>query len=455
MPRYNRSLSTTSRTNTARPQTKPRLAGQAMERGHRSKFERFVLGNRSTGISATALLHHVRSTTPYWIYPSQRERPVDLRTLEPLTSGPELVEKSKGSMGWRNIINAASTLHATDIATEFERIDYFALCLAVHFATVASSVPSDVDSKIRGHCWDDPSEDVLEAQLTVVINALEWDMTQVSKKVVSVYDEFRKHHDLISGHHGELLGVLCGAWGAFLRIGNTKRANFIENIIHRELGREARLFKQLRLQDATPTIDTLLLKLSAILTHNVGDVDQGYSYWGQTVLKHTSKHQLFSRLAHQRGDRFGGEFIRAKAIYKQFISAEGHRNYPLREAKCLRNHPDLLLPLGPWYESWGRLVATHSALTEDDRAMVVRQLLRGCDSSSRTWCVPNQVGYYRALQGISSEICLEEIVAKLPEEYTRVLNAKPLTEHRHISENAFAAALGQRARIFLQSLKIG
>ena len=54
----------------------------------------------------------------------------------------------------------------------------------------------------------------------------------------------------------------------------------------------------------------------------------------------------FSRLAHERNERYGGEFFRAKIIYKELLSAEGHRHYPLREPKCLRMTPDLMLPLG-------------------------------------------------------------------------------------------------------------
>lgn len=54
----------------------------------------------------------------------------------------------------------------------------------------------------------------------------------------------------------------------------------------------------------------------------------------------------FSRLAHERNERYGGEFYRAKAIYKELLSVEGHRHYPLREPKCLRLSPDLMLPLG-------------------------------------------------------------------------------------------------------------
>ena len=115
-----------------------------------------------------------------------------------------------------------------------------------------------------------------------------------------------------------------------------------------------------------------MLKLAAILTHNVGDVDQGLGYWSgkdfdttPTLFHDTSVHNtlihilhntlaedefptqrtLFSRLAHEREERFGGEFAKAKVIYKELISAEGHRNDPLREPKCLRMTADLQLPL--------------------------------------------------------------------------------------------------------------
>lgn len=106
----------------------------------------------------------------------------------------------------------------------------------------------------------------------------------------------------------------------------------------------------------------------------------------------------FAKLAHERYDRFSGEFGRAKMVYKELLSAEGHRNYPLREAKCLRSSMDLALPLGPWLERWGSLVARHPALSEEDLIVVIKQLIRGCDSQSKGWCVPNQVS--RSLQNL-------------------------------------------------------
>ena len=61
------------------------------------------------------------------------------------------------------------------------------------------------------------------------------------------------------------------------------------------------------------------------------------------------EHTKYGKLAHSNFERYNGEYLRAKSVYKDLLSAEGHRNYPLREAKCLRIHPDLMLPLGKNY----------------------------------------------------------------------------------------------------------
>jgi len=60
-----------------------------------------------------------------------------------------------------------------------------------------------------------------------------------------------------------------------------------------------------------------------------------------------------------------------------------------------------------------RLVASHPGIDHEEKISIVRQLIRGCDSSSKTWCVPNQVGYYRALRGISEVMNIETIAADL------------------------------------------
>ena len=64
-----------------------------------------------------------------------------------------------------------------------------------------------------------------------------------------------------------------------IRFGNDKLANEVEALMNKELEREAAAFKYIRGLKPSIASDTALLKLAAILTHNVGDVDQGLNYW--------------------------------------------------------------------------------------------------------------------------------------------------------------------------------
>ena len=68
------------------------------------------------------------------------------------------------------------------------------------------------------------------------------------------------------------------------RFGNDELANEVEALMNKELEREAAAFKYIRSLKPSIASDTALLKLAAILTHNVGDVDQGLNYW--QVCKH-------------------------------------------------------------------------------------------------------------------------------------------------------------------------
>lgn len=91
-------------------------------------------------------------------------------------------------------------------------------------------------------------------------------------------------------------------------------------------------------------------------------------------------------------------------------------------------------------------------MSAEDRVQVVRQLLRGCDSTSKAWCVPNQVGYYRALQGIASSTNMERIALELDKDCKAVLKSHEVRSHISLSEEAFAAKLGIRAREILSNL---
>lgn len=46
---------------------------------------------------------------------------------------------------------------------------------------------------------------------------------------------------------------------------------------------------------------------------------------------------------------------------------------------------------GPWFENWGRMVAVHPALSNEDRIQITKQLLKACDPNSKQGFIPNQV----------------------------------------------------------------
>ena len=89
-------------------------------------------------------------------------------------------------------------------------------------------------------------------------------------------------------------------------------------------------------------------------------------------------------------------------------------------------------------------------MSHEEKIQVARQLLRGCDSTSRGWCVPNQVGYYRALQGFVSVIDTERLAKDLDKDCRAVLKSHECRAHLGLSEEAFATRLGLRARELLQ-----
>ncbi len=269
-------------------------------------------------------------------------------------------------------------------------VEYFHLCVAAHHSTVATFVPTDVDTKIRGLIWRrtrDPQE--LRAMADFVLRWTEWDLRAVSRRYLG---EGHLLGNTISGHNGEWLSVAAGAHGRFLQLDDAAYAGKMADAIDAELAREAAGFLA---SFRTPGQEIETMKLAASLSHNLGDLDQGISFWeGRAALFAPSKAR-FARLAHENVKPYGGAFQIAARLYREALASEGHRHYPLRPIKCLRQSVDLLLPQGPFFDEWGGLIGTYPQLTTDDRAEILDALVKGCKK------VPNQNGYFRAIAGFA------------------------------------------------------
>ncbi len=296
-----------------------------------------------------------------------------------------LSEAGDDAFGYLKILAGAAALEEAECDADEWFVDYFAFCLAAHHATVATLVPTDVDTKIRGRLWwRVRSVEALGRMFVCAMRAHRWSISGISTRATELSGV-----GPVSGHDGELLGVFAGALGAFLRAGAEQRALEAAEAIDAELRRQAGEFAYAY---RTPGCELDVLRLAATLTHNAGDLDQGISFWGKTEA-HEVWRARFGRLAHENRTPYQGWFAFAADIYKRGLSAEGHRHYPLRAIRALRRSRDFLLPLGPFFDDWGAVIATHPRLSAEERAETVGALLNGCRK------IAGQRGYYRALAG--------------------------------------------------------
>lgn len=308
--------------------------------------------------------------------------------------------------------------------------DYFALCLSAHHATVATFIPTDVDSKIRGLLWKDSKEPASHRRMfEFALKAMKWPLDNVSRRYTQVAGL-----GPVSGHNGEQLSVLMGALQAFLKNEDSEFAARARAAIDEELRREAIEFVT---AIETKGLELDALRIVASITHNVGDIDQGLSYW--------SKHEMYNdvradygRLAHENTNPFGGVFAKAAKVYKRVMSAEGHRHYPLRSIRGLRQSPDLLLPLGPFFDEWGAIVATHPGVNDETRAETLGAIITG----SRK--IAGQKGYFRAIRGMQDALGqakVQTLLKRLPNSVRKDYEDAELRKAVAISRESFESSM--------------
>ncbi len=375
------------------------------------------------------LLSLVRNTAPYWFGAGGR------RLVAELPAPARLIDLIDRPHGWLQILRHGRQLADSSPKTPEAHADYFALCLACHMTTVATYVPTDVDNKIRDALWHpDTDRAALERMEAATFAAKQWDQRLYSTRWIAA-----PGHQPVGGHDGEWLGVAVGALGCFLRLNDVLRSERLYAAIDAELTREAAAFiAQRQLKDGE--ID--LLRLAAILTHNVGDVDQGLRSWREQE-RHPLADRL-RRLAHENHQPYGGIYQVAARLYKELLAAEGHRHYPLRDVRALRASADFLLPLGPCFDDWGRALGSHPDFTASARGELLTALIAGCRK------VPGQVGYYRAIAGLQDAVGNLDVLAKhLPGAAQKALKDVELRRQIAIKQISFESTLKKRTQTIL------
>jgi hypothetical protein len=372
-------------------------------------------------VAPSTLLNEVQNTAP-WL-------PVPHHTDEARTQ-----ELARNPFGFLDVLAAFREQAGDAVESRTDALPaYFALCLACHHATVATFVPTDVDTKIRGLLWrliKDPER--LEPMIDLTESFCSWDVASVSRRTVVV-----EGLGVFAGHHGERLSVLIAAMGRALHLQRVDLAERVRAHIAAELTREARGLKALL--DDRRELD--VLRMAAVMTHNAGDIDQAISFWPQSAA-HTAAANDVRRLAHENVTPWDGAFALAARIYKATLASEGHRNYPLRPVKCLRQSADFLLETAPFLDDWGERLARDPRLAATDRSEVLEALVIGCRK------IEGQRGYQRAIAGMLAGLGgrADAIVQRTSARARSEFKSAGLRKALAVSRISFESAMKSRLR---------
>jgi hypothetical protein len=375
-----------------------------------------------------AVSQRLREAWGHWIYPETLLSQVHntapyLKSQLPAPESGRLIELGGTPDGFLRVLSSWDNIHRPGLHHAEQLQDYFALCLSAHHATVATFVPTDVDSKIRGIAWrETPDPEVLKPMMRFALGARRWTEEGISTRAVRG----------VSGHNGEHWSAIAGGLGRMLELGDTASAEEAQAAIEDEIDREQAIFDQVA-SERDGELD--LLRLAMILAHNRGDLTQGMGFWKKTPLTLPLMGHLSTR----------GRFDLAVRMYQETgLSAEGHRHYPLRPVKALRRSPATLLPLCPFLDGWGNVVA---GLEENNE--VLAALVTGCQK------LKGQQGYYRAIAGMysASSSAFDLAASRMPSATQRLLRGAALRKLIEVPQLSFESMMRKRARKSLAGLR--
>lgn len=311
----------------------------------------------------------------------------------------------------------------------------FRLCLSAHFATVGTYVPTDVDNLIRQKLWS-PHLDVetLNSLVDLVIESLQWNVTKVTTRRVRSPLSQRE----FSGHEGEWFSTAVAAYSASKKK-IPEKSEVLMEMIEAETKRQGEIFVELK--SVKSGIE--MLKASYLIAHNLGDLDRVIDLWhlaSDDPLRKSS-YKLGHEAFEKNSDHWKTGLYQAGILNKLFMAAENHRHFALREARCLRKSADLLLPIGPFLDDWGRIVARHPELSHEEIAGVIETLVLGWERLPQTHAYPRAIcGILDVFPGGRSSLSQH-----LPAKVQRTLRSGPLASLLNISQKRFEEHWAARA----------
>ncbi len=243
----------------------------------------------------------------------------------------------------------------------------------------------------------------------ITIDSLTWDYSPVTNRKV----------DNLSTHEGTWLSVAIGNWCATKKHKKSELEERIANAILAEIKKEEQLLLSLR--EKRDHIN--FLKSTALLAHNLGDLDRVMDQW-EVAADDPFRKKIY-KLGHQINPNFSEVLAFAGDVNKEFCALENHRHMSLRQAKCLRRSADFLVPIGPFMDDWGEVLGRSKRVTLEEKAEIVIALFDGYKRQDLSF------GYIRAFRGL---------INTLPEQFQSLEPHIPYDLFAEIKKSKFFTA---------------
>ncbi len=222
----------------------------------------------------------------------------------------------------------------------------------------------------------------------ITIDSWKWDYSEVTNR--KAYSE--NNSLVMSTHEGTWLSVAIGAYCACLLHNQPKYAEALEEVILAEAKKEEEIL--LHLYNTKDYVN--FLRSIALMAHNFGDLDRVIEQWKM------DENSPFIKRIYKLGPRPNPEYdailYRSGELNKKTMALENHRHMSMRAVKNLRLSKDFLIPVGPFMDNWGKIIAESDKLTIEDKAEFVLALFEGYSRQDMAF------GYTRAFHGFINHL---------------------------------------------------
>ena len=300
--------------------------------------------------------------------------------------------------------------------------EYFYLCMAAHWSTAGTFVPTDVDNQIREGLWKRKEIQAhIEKMARITIDSWSWDYEQVTNR-----KSYNQAKQVLSTHEGTWLSVAIGAYCALTKNRKPSLAEEVQSVILQEIEKEEQLLLELR--EKRDHIN--FLRSTALMAHNFGDLDRVMDQWG---MKEDSFHKRIYKLGHKENPHYSKVLAYSGQVNKHFMALENHRHMSMRAPKALRRSHEFLISVGPFMDEWGKKLGQSEKLSLPEKGEIINAFFEGYTRQDKA------NGYIRAFKGFVDSLPnglleLEEFMAS---DLVTSLKESPLYEKSKISQEEF------------------